>query len=242
MSKTQKNKTAQKQSTKSNASLLEQQNDLSAKVAGSEKFIKQNQMLLGAGLGIIVLVIIGIFGYRYWMDKQENTAQEEVFAAVYFLENDSLNLALNGNDSYPGFKEIAEDYPSTKAGNLAKFYSGLILLKQEKYQESIKQLEQFSSSDLILQARAYTLIGDNYMELEKYGQAADFYQKAANYKPNEQFTPQYLIKLGLALEKQEKYTEAITAYDKIINEFYQANTEVTDAKKYKARLEALVTK
>jgi len=240
MSKTQKNKTSQKKT--SNTSLLEEQNDLQVRMAGSEKFIRQNRLLLGIGLGLILLVIIGTFGYRYWIDNQEKAAQEASFAALYFLEADSLNLALNGNDSYSGFNEVAKDYPSTKTGNLAQFYSGLILLKQGKFKESITALQKFSSNDLIVQGRAYALIGDNYMELNKYSEASEYYQKAANYKPNEQFTPQYLLKLGLALEKQEKYTEAIVAYDKIINEFYRANTEVTEAKKYKARLEALSSK
>lgn len=241
MSKTQKNKPPKKQTAKntSNASLLENNPDVLAKVASSEKFLRQNRLLLGGALLLIVLVIAAVFTYRYWMDKQEKEAQEASFAATYFLEADSLQLALDGNDSYPGFKEIAGDYSSTKAGNLAQFYNGIILLKQGNFKASIESLEKFQSNDLLVQARAYSLIGDNHMELKQYDKAATFYQKAADYKPNEHFTPRYLLKLGLALEKQEKYADAIKVYNQIIDKFVKANNEVTEAKKYKAKLEML---
>ncbi len=242
MSKTQKNKPPKKQTAKSasNADLLEHNPDVLAKVANSERFLRQNRLLLGGALLLIVLVVVAIFAYRYWMDKQEQEAQENSFAAAYFLEADSLQLALEGNDSYPGFKEIASDYGSTKAGNLAQFYNGLILLKQGNFKASIESLEKFKSNDLLVQARAYSLIGDNHMELKQYDKAAIFYQKAADYKSNEQFTPRYLLKLGLAFEKQEKYADAINAYKQIIEQFVKANNEVTEAKKYKARLEARI--
>ncbi len=241
MSKTQKNNPQKKQPAKntSNASLLENNPDVLAKVASSEKFLKQNRLLLGGALVLIVLVVVAIFAYRYWMEAQEKKAQEASIAAPYFLEADSLRLALEGNDSYPGFKEIAGDYGNTKAGNLAHFYNGLIFLKQGNFKASIESLEKFKSNDLLVQARAYSLIGDNHMELKQYDKAATFYQKAADYKPNEQFTPRYLLKLGLAFEKQQKYADAIKAYSQIIDKFVKANNEVTEAKKYKARLEAL---
>jgi hypothetical protein len=40
---------------------------------------------------------------------------------------------------------IAEDFGSTKAGNLANFYAGTALMKQGKFDEAIEYLSDFSS-------------------------------------------------------------------------------------------------
>jgi TolA-binding protein len=97
-------------------------------------------------------------------------------------------------------------------------------------------LEDFSSSDLLVQARAYSLIGDTYMEENNYQDAARFYDKAANYKPNKYFSPAYLMKAALAFELNHQADRAIAAYDKVINEYYDS-PEFQDARKFKAKLE-----
>ncbi len=78
------------------------------------------------------------------------------------------------------------------------------------------------------------------MELEKYDEAASYYKKASDYKPNEQFTPVYLMKLALAYESLKDNKKASEAYDIILTQ-YPKSPELNDAKKYKARVDALAT-
>ena len=134
---------------------------------------------------------------------------------------------------------IADNYGATKAGDLAHFYAGIGLLKQGKYDDAIEHLKDFSSSDLLVQARAYSLIGDAYMEKKSYDEAADYYKKAADYKPNKYFTPGYLMKLAVAYEQAKQNDKAIEAYNDIIEKYAQS-TEAVSAKKYKSVLEAVV--
>lgn len=63
----------------------------------------------------------------------------------YFIsEKDSFQLALQGNGAdFIGFKAIADEYSSTKAGNLAAAYSGLSLYNLGKYDEAITYLKNF---------------------------------------------------------------------------------------------------
>ena len=111
------------------------------------------------------------------------------------------------------------------------------MLKQGKYDEAIDHLNDFSSSDLLVQARVHALIGDAYMEKKSYDEAADFYKKAADYKSNKFFTPGYLIKLAVAYEQAKQNDKAISTYNDII-ETYAQSAEAVSAKKYKAVLEA----
>jgi TolA-binding protein len=65
--------------------------------------------------------------------------------------------------------------------------------------------------------------------------------KAADYKANEFFSPQYLMKAAMVYEANNNYKSATEAYDRIINSYPNA-AEVNDAKKYKARAELLAGK
>lgn len=214
---------------------------LAERFAKTEAFVKTNRTFVFSIGGIIALAIAGIFIYKSYTANQNEIAQNEMFQAVYYFEADSLEKALNGDGNNYGFLDIIDEYGMTDAANLSHFYAGSVYLQQGKFQEAIDHLKQFSSSDLLLQGRAYSLVGDAYMEMGNFIDAAKSYEKAADYKSNEFFTPDYLMKAGLAYEKQGDYTSAIANYDEIINKYVQAN-EYQDARKQKARLEALSSK
>jgi TolA-binding protein len=219
-----------------NTDLLENPEVIAEKLEGAEHWIEENLKLVGGILGLIVLVIGGYFGYRYYIGGQDEQAQKEMFQAVRYFEADSLNLALKGDGNNLGFEQIIEDYSGTDAANLANFYAGAISLKQGKYALAILYLEDFKSNDLLVQPRAYSLIGDAYMEQKQYEDAAKFYGKASSSNPNKYFTPTYLMKEALAYEKLNQNDKAIAAYQKIIDQFFDSS-EYQNARKFKARLE-----
>ncbi|MCU0367279.1 MAG: tetratricopeptide repeat protein [Cyclobacteriaceae bacterium] len=220
-----------------NKDLLENPEVIQEKLVSAEGWLEQNPKTAIGIVTIILLVIGGYFGYRYYNGNQDTIAQKEMFQAIRYFESDSLNLALNGDGNILGFLQIIEDYSSTDAGNLANFYAGATYLKQGKYPLAIFHLEDFKSNDLLVQARAYSLIGDAYMEQNNFEDAAKYYTKAAGYKPNKEFTPSYLMKAALAYEKLNQNQKAIDAYTTIIEKFWDSS-EIQNAKKYKARLEA----
>ncbi len=222
---------------KHSTDILENPDVLADQLSRTEEFIEKNRGIVFGISGLILLVVAGVFGFRYYKNSQNAQAQSEMFQAIYYFESDSLDLALNGDGNNLGFVDISEEYAITDAGNLANFYAGTAYLKQEKFKLAILYLEDFNSSDLLIQARAYSLIGDAYMELADYQNAASFYEKAANYKPNKYFTPQYLMKAALAHEKLNANSAAIEAYQTIIDQYWES-AEFQNARKYKARLES----
>jgi len=219
-----------------NKDLLENPEAIAEKVKGVEHWIEDNPKIVFGVLGALVLLVGGFFGYRYYVGTQEKIAQKEMFQAVHYFEADSLELALKGDGNNLGFEQIIDDYGMTDAANLANYYAGAISLKQGKFQLAIFYFEDFSSNDILIQPRAYSLIGDAYMELKDYESAAKYYNKASNYKPNKFFTPTYLMKEALAYEKLNKNEKAAAVYQKIIDEFWDSG-EYQNARKFKARLE-----
>lgn len=217
-------------------SLLENAEVIEEKLEGFEHWVAKNPKLIIGVLVALLAVAGGYFGFNYYKKSQNAEAQKEMFQAQRYFEADSLNLALNGDGNNLGMLQIIDNYGMSEAANLANFYTGYIYLKQGKFALAVFHLKEFKASDLLVQARAFSLIGDAYMEQKDFENAASYYDKASNYKPNKEFTPTYLMKAALAYEKLNKSQKAIEAYQTIIDKFGDS-AEVQNAKKLKAKLE-----
>ncbi len=202
-----------------------------------EKYIDENKNLVsGAGLALVIM-IAGLVWYQIDLSSKNELATEKIFRAQNYFEIDSLNLALNGDASGPGFLEIVEEYGGTKIGNLANYYVGMCYFKQGHYEESIKYLKEFDSDDMFAQSLAWASIGDAYSEIGDLKKSISFYKKAIYNNPNELITPFLLMKTGLALEKNQNYSEAKKIFETIQTEYPQS-TEGKSADKYIARVQA----
>jgi TolA-binding protein len=216
--------------------LVENPQALAEKLEGAETWMERHPKTTTSILVVVLLIAGGYFGFHYYKNSQEIDAQRQMFQAVYYFEADSLDLALNGDGNNLGFLAIIEDYGITDAAELANYYAGAAFLKQGKFEVARLYLQDFKANDLLVQARAYSLIGDTYMEENNYQDAAEYYDKAANYKPNKYFSPAYLMKAALAFELNNQEDRAIAMYDKIIKEYYDS-PEFQEARKFKAKLE-----
>ncbi|WP_425637013.1 tetratricopeptide repeat protein [Algoriphagus yeomjeoni] len=221
--------------------LLEDPSEIASRLGKGEAFLKQNSKVLAGVLIAAVILIGGILFFQINNQNQNEEAQKEMFQAVYFYEQDSVQLALNGDGINDGLLNIVEEYPRTDAANLAHFYIGSIYLSERKYEEAITELEQFSADDFLVQAKAYSLIGDANMELGNTDAAISNYKKAADYDENKFFTPKYLTKLAIAQEEAGNISEAIAAYTEIEEKYFES-FEFSAARKHKARLEGLASK
>lgn len=220
--------------------LLENPEAIATRLGRGEAFLKENTRLVGGIIGLMILIIAGIVGYQIHKANQNEKAQGEMFQAVYYYEQDSVDFALNGDGVQPGFLDIIDQYGGTDAANMAHFYVGSIYLSQGEYQYAVDHLEGFSSDDFLVQAQAYSLTGDAYMEMGNTQEAIRQYKNAANYKPNKFFTPKYLFKLAIAYEEAGDLQAAIDTYGEIESDYSDAY-EYTEARKHKARLEGLAS-
>lgn len=219
------------------ADILENPEVIAEKLEGAENWIEKHPGVVIGFASVLLLAVAGYFGWNYYKDGQNAEAQNEMFQAIYYFEADSLNQALNGDGNNLGFLDIIDDYGFTDAGNLANFYAGACYLKKGQYDAAILHLEDFTASDLLVQARAYSLIGDAHMEQGHFDDAASFYSKAADYEPNKEFSPTYLMKAALAFEKAGNNDKAKQAYQTVIDKYWDS-AEAQNAQKFKAKLEA----
>ena len=233
---------AKKETKKSDQNeLLENPEVIAEKLVPGEDFLKSNSKIIAGILVVAVVLIGGVLFFQYNTQQQNEKAQAEMFQAVYFFEQDSVDFALNGDGINKGFLTIIENYPRTDAANLSHFYTGSIYLSQKKFEEALTHLEEFSTDDYLVQAKAYSLIGDANLELGKTDEAIAQYTKAARTNENKFMSPKYLAKLAVAQEEAGKLEEAILTYTEIEEKYYES-FEFAAARKHKARLEGLATK
>lgn len=190
----------------------------------TEQYIENNRKILLIVLSVIVLVVGGYFGYKkLYLQPLEEEAQSQMFVAEQYFEKDSFNLALNGDMQFPGFLTIIEDYSGTKAENLSHYYAGICYLRLGDYESALSELAEFSSDDKMLGPIAVGASGDALVELGRNEEALDYYNRAANDKPNEFTTPVYLMKYAFVLEQLNRWDEALKVYERIEKEYNRTN-------------------
>ena len=207
------------------------------RVAG---FWVENSRKILIGLGALAALVAAFIGYRYFVSEpNEAKAAEAVFRAQEYYGQDSVRLALNGDNVNPGFLKIISRYDGTKAANLAHFYAGSSYLKLGDYKNAVKHLEDFSTDSKQIQARAISLLGDAYSELGKKEEAAEQYRKAGNLFDKDDFnSPEYLFRAGFLYESMGKNEEAIEMY-RTIKRKYSKSERGFEIDKYLARLGAI---
>ncbi|MEQ8624582.1 MAG: tetratricopeptide repeat protein [Vicingaceae bacterium] len=206
----------------------------------TETFIEENKNVLVGIVAALAIIIGGYFAYNsFYLAPLQDEAQQEMFMAEKYFSQDSMNLAIYGDDVYPGFIEISDNYSGTKAGNLANYYLGIAFLRTGQFEQAIDALNDFDGEDEVVGTIATGAKGDAYMELGDLNKAVDNYEKAASRKENDFTTPLYLKKAAQTYELLGEYENAVEHY-KSIKEDYRKSSEASDIDKYIARAESYV--
>lgn len=181
------------------------------------------------GGAIIVLIILYIGYQKIYLAPRDAEASDAMFAAEEYALIDSLQKkAIDGDGSFLGFQQIADEYSNTPSANIANAYLGGLYLRQQNFQEAINYLKKYTETGSeILDPLVIGLIGDAYSESHDYKNAADYYKKASEKSVNSFTTPLFLKKLGLVYEQLDENKSAAEAYRKIKVDFPESNEAST---------------
>ena len=161
----------------------------------SEQFVEKYQKPLLLGLLVVVVIVGAILGVRhFYLLPREDKAQAAMYQAVMAFENDSIDLAINGNEKFDGLLTIVDQYGSTAAGNLANAYLGLAYYEKGEYETVQKYLSAFSADET-----------------------------AAKVSDNAVFSPIYLKKAAAAYEKVGNNEAAVKLYQEIKDKYPTSN-------------------
>ena len=199
----------------------------------SEAFlIKYKNAIIGGVVAVIIIVACFIMYKNLYAEPREEKAQAALFKGQEYFEQDAFEQALNGDSiGYTGFLKVADDYSGTKAANLAKAYAGICYAQLGKYEEAVKMLDSFNGKDQMVAPAILGAAGNCYAQLGQLDKAASTLLSAADKADNNTLSPIFLIQAGEILVKQGKYDDAVNAYTKIKDKYFQSY-QAMDIDKY----------
>ena len=190
-----------------------------------EDFIlKYKNLLIG---GVIALIVI-VGGILYWNSHKASQLNEAQTAmqtpelamqlAMNSFDEKMFDQALNGDSAgvSKGFLKIADEYSSSKAGNLANLYAGLCYAHMDKWEDAVKYLEKYDNvDDILISPAAMGALGNAYAHVNQLDKAVSTLTKAAEKADNILMSPIYYIQAGEILESQGKKADALKLYQKV---------------------------
>lgn len=199
----------------------------------SEAFLIKYKNAIIGGVIAVIIIVAGIIMYKnLYTEPREEKAQAALFKGQEYFEQDAFEQALNGDSiGYVGFLKVADDYSGTKAANLAKAYAGICYAQLGKYEEAVKMLDSFDGNEQMVAPAIMGAAGNCYAQLGQLDKAASTLVSAADKADNNTLSPIFLLQAGEIMEKQGKYDDAIKAYTKIKDKYFQSY-QAMDIDKY----------
>lgn len=225
---------AKKKETQANQELIETLNK-------SEAFLHKYKKHIYAALVALVVIIGALIGWNSYSKARNEKASTALAHSQELFIMQEFDKALNGDSlGAPGFKKIINDFSGTKAGNLANYYAGLCLAKQDKWEEAVKYLENFKpADDMVASPLAIMALGDAYANLKQYEKAVDSFKKAAKMADdatkggiNSSVSPVALKKAAIILSEQLKKKDEALELFKTIKAKYVNSSIQQDVEKY----------
>ncbi|MBO4607082.1 MAG: tetratricopeptide repeat protein [Prevotella sp.] len=198
--------------------------ELSEALNKSEAFFEKYKKVIIGCLVALVVLIVAITMYKNYAESRNEKASTALAKCQELFMMQNFDKALKGDSlGAPGFIQIANDYSSTKAGNLAKLYAGLCYAKQDKWQEAVKYLDDFDTKDdMMVSPLAMVAVGDAYANVKQLDKAIDAFKKAASMADkatdtgyNNTVSPIALQKAAIILIDQKKNDEALKIFQDI---------------------------
>jgi tetratricopeptide (TPR) repeat protein len=163
------------------------QDTLGTSYAKVTNFYEQNKRNISIGItALVALIIIGVI---YFKNKAENNdrATAQMSQVRPYYDNGQYQPAIDGapERNIAGLKSIVENYGNSRSGEIARFYLADCYFQLGKYDEALKNFEDFSPSDDMLAASRFAGIGACQEVLGKYQDAAENFEKAAGKQKTE---------------------------------------------------------
>ena len=199
---------------------------------GAEAVLSHGQFA-GIVVAVALVVAIGYGGWRFYIDRQTGQASIALDAAMKAYQgrigaapdpadpSEPMypNEQARAQDALGKFTKLADNYPSTNPGKIARYYEALCLEDLERQNQALEELRKISgSSDKELAAMAQYQMAIIDARTGKNEDAAKLFRTLAD-KPTA-LVPRPLVLLELArVLRNSNPKEAANIYQQIKKEF-----------------------
>lgn len=186
--------------------------------------VKYSKPVIIAVAAIVIVILGVVLSKNYYFEPREQEASTALAKGQEYFQLQQWDKALKGDGAgFTGLMKVAENYSGTDAANLANLYIGLTYANQNKWQEAVRYLEEFSTkNDALISPASQAALGNAYANLKQYDKAVEYLKKAASMADaqadngaNASIAPSALLQAGEILESQNKKAEALKIYEDI---------------------------
>ena len=190
--------------------------NLNSHLTSAGERLANNKKAIYWAVGIVVVAAVFVASY-FWIYR--NPGLNNSWAAYNKVE-----LTANGNDTIRAkeYAKVADKYGRFDAGNVARLAAAEAYYNIGKYQDAVKYMEKFSTSDAVLEAQAKMLLGDCYVNTDKLDKALTSYNECIRKaEANPQVVPVALWKEANIYDAQKQYQKALDCYEQIKADYPQ---------------------
>ena len=176
------------------------------------------QTVIYAVAGVVVAVLLAL-AWSWNQGNRNEQALSEMADAVRLYEAGSWQAALDGDASFVGLMDIAEEYGSTDAGNLARFYAADALFRTGDMDRALEFFGSYSKESDYIGASAFAGEAAIHELQGDHNRAGDLFMRAANVFASDITSPMYLSNAARAYGRAGNTADAIDALEMIAEEY-----------------------
>ncbi len=219
-------------------------------LAHGAEAVLSHQRALWVAASAVLVVILAVFGWRFYAERQTTKAAAALDDAMKVFQ---APIRTAGEPQTPGeityldeknkfsdaaskFLQVAQRYPRTRPGQVARYYAGLSDARLARYDEAQKQLREVASGDDEVAALARFQLAAVLDQAGKPDEAVKLYQQLTQ-NPSA-LVPKPLVMLTLAEHyRKTNPQEASRLYNQVKSEF-PASAAAEEAEKRLQELNA----
>ncbi len=189
--------------------------------------------------------------YQEFLEKYPEYQGEEI-EEVYYLLGQAYFRSEKYTEAEEIFKNLLSLFPGFELAFEVKYYNGLSLFKENKYEEAIVQLRDLISEGVIEDKRkeeAQYLLARCWLNLQEYSKAIENLESLKQFEMESTLLEKVNFDLGLAYSRQNDKEKAILEFQEFIEEYpqseliksahFELGKNLYDLKKYKLALSEL---
>lgn len=203
-------------------------------VAEATGYLRGHGRTIAIAAGIVVAVLIAVFGYRLYAERQSIRAETALGKAMQTFharlrqpaepaaEPDEITFASDSikyQSALKEFGDLVQKYPRTRAARVARYYSALSQIQLGQAEAASRTLEELAASD-----------DREISSLAKF-QMAQLYQRSGKWSDSEKLLRQIIQNPTFSVSKaaaemtladqlrQKNPAEAIKLYEQVRNQF-----------------------
>jgi tetratricopeptide (TPR) repeat protein len=181
------------------------------------KFYEEHKKKISMGVTALAVVIIASVLYANNQAQNNENASAQFGRVFQLYDSGQYQPAIEGmpERNIIGLRTIVDNYGSTRAGELARFYLANAYYQLGKYSEALQAYEDFSSDSRLLSVSRLSGIGSCYAGLGQHEKAAEYFEEATVKYPGDVSAPENLNSAAHNYVLAGEKSKALDLYKKL---------------------------